>query len=403
MTATPELNSKANKKGLHTIFLRITHNRKMKRIAIGFGVKMEEWNPEKKEVRKSNPLYAQINAAIKAKTIEAEQQILIAQVQSKPLTVRQLQNRLKKQIVGECFLAYTQKRVSNLPNPATRGNQQSTLNKFKRFLGRDELLFPELDYNIINDFLKNCAKRGNGQNTINKDYRNLRAAYREAQRDGTYETERDPWIRVVCPKEKTIRRRLSNEELQLVANYELKPNTVAYHSRAAFMLSFYLQGARVSDILQLKWSNIIGIRCEFIASKTGKLSSKKLPEQALPILQYFREHRHKPKPTDYILPFVKKDPKTTSPEEFRKHIESMNSQINTHLYELADKLQIPRFSMHTARHTFANIAIRASGGNVHVVSDALGHSSIQITEQYFDSAYKDENDELGDLVFKKSV
>ncbi|WP_428665755.1 hypothetical protein [Runella sp.] len=46
-------------------------------------------------------------------------------------------------------------------------------------------------------------------------------------------------------------------------------------------------------------------------------------------------------------------------------------------------------------------SIRASNGNIHAVSDAMGHSSIQITEQYFDSAYRDENDALGDMVFGK--
>ncbi len=52
--------------------------------------------------------------------------------------------------------------------------------------------------------------------------------------------------------------------------------------------------------------------------------------------------------------------------------------------------------MHVARHTFANIA-RQMTGDVHIVSDALDHGSISITEGYFGAAEPEEND---DLVFK---
>lgn len=57
MTVTPELNNRPNKDGLHTIQIRITHNRKLKRIALEYAIPLADWNPEKKEVRKSNPLH----------------------------------------------------------------------------------------------------------------------------------------------------------------------------------------------------------------------------------------------------------------------------------------------------------------------------------------------------------
>ncbi len=74
------------------------------------------------------------------------------------------------------------------------------------------------------------------------------------------------------------------------------------------------------------------------------------------------------KSTDYILPFIKLNRKKVSAEEFRDHIESINAQMNGHLYEIAEKLQIPRFSMHTGRHTFANNAIHPSFKRQHSCS-----------------------------------
>ncbi|AEI46812.1 phage integrase SAM-like domain-containing protein [Runella slithyformis] len=399
MTVTPELNNRPNKNGLHTIQIRITHNRKLKRIALEYAIPLADWNPEKKEVRKSNPLHLPINAAIKIKVLEAQQEALRSHIQDKPLTATQLKKRLKKQISGDSFIEYAQKRVDETVNPSSKSNLQSTLNKFKEFLKQEDLLFPELDYDLIKSYQRHLKKIGNATNTIYNAMKNLRATYNEAIAEEVYETDRNPWKRIKLKKEKTIRRRLNMKELLMVEQFNLRPGTAAFHSRHAFMLGFYLQGARVTDLLLLTWANIKDGRCEYYTNKGHKFTSKKIPAQALPILKYFRELSVNPKPTDYILPFIKLNRKKVSAVEFRDHIESVNAQMNGHLYEIADKLQIPRFSMHTGRHTFANNAIRASNGNIHAVSDAMGHSSIQITEQYFDAAYRDENDALGDMVF----
>lgn len=40
MTVTPELNNRPNKDGLHSIQIRITHNRKLKRIALEYAILM---------------------------------------------------------------------------------------------------------------------------------------------------------------------------------------------------------------------------------------------------------------------------------------------------------------------------------------------------------------------------
>jgi hypothetical protein len=47
------------------LFLRITANRKKQRISLGFEIPLSDWNPEKKEVRKSNPYFRKINDAIR--------------------------------------------------------------------------------------------------------------------------------------------------------------------------------------------------------------------------------------------------------------------------------------------------------------------------------------------------
>lgn len=76
-TFTVELNHKPKADGNYALLLRITEDRKIKRIYTGFDIPKKDWNLKKKEVRRSHPLYSQINKRIEeikaqAVTIKAE-------------------------------------------------------------------------------------------------------------------------------------------------------------------------------------------------------------------------------------------------------------------------------------------------------------------------------------------
>ena len=79
-------------------------------------------------------------------------------------------------------------------------------------------------------------------------------------------------------------------------------------------------------------------------------------------------------------------------------ITSANALINGHLKTIAEKIGVSNISMHVARHSFADIAKRKTG-NVFAVSDALDHSSVSVTEDYFSAASRAENDDLVDSVY----
>lgn len=393
-----ELDNRVKKDGTQNIQLRITQAKKMLRVAVGFSILKKDWNDEKKEVRKSHPYYNQINTAIKAKMLEVESVYLKSQFGSRKVTASTLQKQLKKEIVGSSFLEYSKQRASKILNPSTKSTCVAVLNKLEVYLKGKDLLFEEVDYDFIKDYERYLAKLGNATNTVHNNMKTLKACYNDAIRSGVFEPEKmSPWMRYKGKKAKSVRTRLTVEQISLLEKLDLRPGTNKDHARNFFLFSFYLQGMRVSDVLQLRWSNIINDRLDYTASKTQKSRSKKLIQKAVDILAIYR--KPKQKSTEYIFPFLKEKKSQFTEEIWRKKLEAATSVINNELKDIAPKIGARKLTTHTARHSFAEIARQKTGGNVAAVSSALDHSSIAITTAYFNDATQAENDNLVDTVF----
>lgn len=81
----------------------------------------------------------------------------------------------------------------------------------------------------------------------------------------------------------------------------------------------------------------------------------------------------------------------------RKGSPIKNSTYDTALFKICDKAQIPRFSMHILRHTFATRCIEA-GMKPKTLQILLGHSSISITMNLYVHATEEEKKKEIDMV-----
>ncbi|MEI7581925.1 site-specific integrase [Runella sp.] len=326
-----ELDNRVKKDGTQNIQIRITQAKKMLRVSVGASVEKKYWNDEKKEVRKRHPHCPQINTSIKAKLLERETTYLKGQFGTKKVTASTLQKQLKKEIVGESFLEYSRTRASKIPNPSTKSTTIAILNKLEVYLKGKDLLFPEIDYDWIKDYERYLVKLGNVTNTVHNNLEILKACYNDAIRSGVFEPEKmSPWMRYKGKKAKTSRTRLTEAQISQLERLDLRPGTNKFHARNFFLFAFYMQGMRVSDVLQLRWSNIVNERLDYTAGKTQKSRSKKIIKRAGDILNLYR--KPKQKHTDFIFPFLKDLKKSQfTPEAWRKKIEAATSVINIDL------------------------------------------------------------------------
>jgi integrase len=390
--------------GTHKIILRITQERKHKYVDIGYSVKAADWNNEKKEVRKTNPLWREIKMVMDSKLLEAQKTYLNARAQDATISASEIKRQLRKELVGESYLDYATDYIAKMPNASSQLSRESMINKLKEFLGKGQdrkqidLLFPEINYKFLKDYERHLKRIGNNDNTIGGNMKFLKTVYKDALKTKHYRTLENPWYEYAAPaKKKSTRTRLKAFQIEDIEQLETKENTRKHDAKSIFLFSFYLQGMRVKDLLRLRWSQIKGDYLYYKASKTEKGRPRKLITKAKAILAYYKQHRNGP--TDFVFPYLRGIDETAYlPKQYVKLLDAKNSQIRNELMRMAKELGLEKLSMHVARHTFANIARQATG-DIHVVSDALDHSSIAVTEKYFGDAAPEENDDLVKKVF----
>ncbi|WP_299114289.1 site-specific integrase [uncultured Winogradskyella sp.] len=147
---------------------------------------------------------------------------------------------------------------------------------------------------------------------------------------------------------------LTKEEIQQIVQTDFWDN----ESKNAFLFSCYT-GLRVSDIRNLKWSNIKDNKIQLIQNKTKKVVYIPLNNNAKNILEKQKHNEG--------LVF-----------KLSEHISSINRTVKK-LIKLAGINKKVHF--HCARHTFATLLV-TSGVNVFTISKLMGHKDIKSTLVY---------------------
>ncbi|MFY7938637.1 MAG: tyrosine-type recombinase/integrase [Flavobacterium sp.] len=385
-----ELDNRVKSDSTQTILLRITQNRKLKRVALGLSVLPKHFNPNgnldtKNWIRTGHPFATQWNSLIANKVKEA---LTVKEELAEGATRETISKVLKQKEKGEMaesFLVFAEIYLENskgVEYNSYRG-MKTSLKKFKDFLTQCEykdLLFTQLDLSMIEEYsryLRNELK--NNPNTIEKELSRIKRIINDAVKKDKIPFEKNPFLKFKLKREPSEKVRLNETELDKIKALELPANSLIWNVRNAYMFSFYCAGIRCSDLLSLQWKNISEGRISYQMLKTAKIHSTKLPPQAFEILSLYQNP--KSKPTDFIFPFFDNSLNLADTWTLKREISSKNALINKYLKLISEKAEIPPISFHTARHTFAFIGNRKTN-NLYGISKALGHSNIRITQSY---------------------
>ncbi len=217
------------------------------------------WDPIKQRVKKnSNVDHLSYNS-----TIERE----LGRVLEDPSMIQ------KDPSSKHSFLHYFEKSVNGDRlhfNHGTRLKYRSVLTKLKEYLhhiGKTDLPFSDLDLDFIESFQR-FLRTSLTTNTTIHYHKVIRIFIRRSQKDPSIQTRFDPYTNFSFPKkEKVLKETLSIEDIQVIRNTPLS-NPRLDKVRNLFLFQYYTGGMRVSDLLTLRFKNLINGRISYTMFKT---------------------------------------------------------------------------------------------------------------------------------------
>lgn len=387
----------------YSIRIRITHNRKVKRIPTSIYV-------DKKEVTKSGKIKnQQIIDQLEDIVREYRKKVTALSVAIEVMTIDELTEYLTKkdETLKVDFFEFSEKWIAK--NKDKHGIQifVSMLNTLEKFLGRRRLDFKEINYRFLKSFEEHLGQRRRLSLYMGK----IRHLYNEAKleyNDEEYGRILIPWspfAKYSIPNiEPTKYRTLTAEQIRQIYELPYKPNRFpsrpcAYNvAKDVFILSFCLMGMNTADLYL----------CEELAECDGrytitynraKTSARRSDKARISVdvhpflVPLFEKYRNPRK--GKIFSFVNRYCDYTQ----------LNKSVNKGLKEVGKAIGIDDLEFYAARHTFATIARNKLGYDKSTVGEALNHveKENKITDIYIQKDFyiiNKLNKEVIEYVFK---
>ena len=168
----------------------------------------------------------------------------------------------------------------------TKQTFKDTANKISKFADIETLLLQDITVSWLKDFDAFMIKGGLKTNTRGIYMRNIRTVINDAIDREIISLNAYPFRRFKIKKEETTHRAQDVEDLKKLRDYPCEESQKRY--RDVYMLSFYLRGLNMVDILNLKDENV---EKEYIVTKREKTSVPlkiKLEPEAIEIIERYK-------------------------------------------------------------------------------------------------------------------
>ncbi len=282
-----------------------------------------------------------------------------------------------------------------------RNNQISTANSYElslktllEFHTKKQLMFYDITPQWLKDYEEHMLTdedKPRSKTTVGIYLRYLRAVFNNAIEDEIISRDDYPFgkRKYSIPNPKGVKKALTREQLKTL--FEAVPATPEQEkAKDYWFFSYSCNGMNFKDIAGLQYKNITGDTLVFSRAKTAHSDTSQAPVKVY-LTEFAKgviEKNGNPdkSPNSYIFPII--DNKA-APEEKHRQLKNFVRYINQHFLKFSKKAGInEKISTYWARHSFATNAIR-SGASMEYVSEALSHSNLNTTKNYF-AGFEDE-------------
>lgn len=258
--------------------------------------------------------------------------------------------------------------------PGTAHVYQSTYNRIADFIGNNQLTFDEITPTWLKAFQNYLLSRQLKWNSISTYMRMLRAIYFRAVDEGLAPARFRLFHGVYTGTRVTVKRAIDIQVLRQLQKPLPEHNHID-KARMIFLLLFMLRGIPFVDIAFLRRCDLEGNIITYRRRKTGTLLTVRIEPEAMKLIQALKS---RDPDSPYLFPFIKRSGKDEysqyqhSLRKFNRNLKILSAMFGKHI----------SLSSYSARHSWATIA-NFCNYQQELISNAMGHSSVKVTETYF--------------------
>lgn len=229
----------------------------------------------------------------------------------------------------------------------------------------------QLSHIYVRSWLASLKDEGLAAKSINRKISSLKSFFKfQLKTGGIMQT---PMAKIVSPKnEKRLPSFVADKDIKTLFEHVEFPDTWQGKTERLLMLLFYNTGMRLSEVINLKDSQVNA------SNHTLKILGKGNKERVVPIspeilseIKIYQNERNDlaVEKTDLLL--ITEKGKNLSPRSVYSSVKKYLSLVTT----------IEKRSPHVLRHTFAT-HLTNNGADLNAVKELLGHSSLAATQVY---------------------
>jgi len=395
------------KDGSFNIKIRITQNRKIKRLPTKLFARKSDLNKSfelkegtiiKKEADNLISYYERICYQIPVDIEQCTIEDIIAYIEAD-----------KKRYKVIDFIEFAESWMQESKNTSKK-NYKSAVNALKLYINREHLNIREITSNFLVGFMeflderwRTKAERLKKAGRIVPSNRatslylgSIRHLFNEAKkRYNDYDRNiiiitNDPFKTFTVPKQSNITRKRALPPELIKKIWELPYQSIEGYkmenrfnlAKDCFILSFCLMGMNSADLYnaeEREGNTIIYYRTKTKSRRADRALMKvNIPKILMPLMEKYRD-----KTGQRIFNFYQN----------YVDIASLNRAINLGLKEIGVKLKIDALQYYAARHSWATIAVNKAGIDKYTVHSALNHvdEAMKVTDIYIERDFVNEN------------
>ncbi|MBO6763109.1 MAG: site-specific integrase, partial [Roseivirga sp.] len=311
------------KDGTSPIAIRITKDRKTRYIFTGEYAQEKDWDFKQSKVKKSHVNSVRLNNLLQKKLSEAHAAILEAEASTEELSAKQIQKKVKRTGKNVSFFQLASERIGRKYNEGkfsvvkpeisilynimefinlnhskprqkvveeiknrrleriskARKGLYSVDDELKEFAKNSSLSFSDIDMGFINNFKSfSTSYLEQKPRTITNQLIFIRTMYNLAINEGIIDRKYYPF----AGENEKIRIKSGNKigltkpEIERIEKLKLEKGSSIWHTRNVWLFSYYFAGVRISDVLEMKWSDFVDGRLYYQMNKNEKPVSLKV-------------------------------------------------------------------------------------------------------------------------------